>query len=44
MLGFKAFHSTQATLDGVETTHMIQKKLLSQGNVPANKQFMALAG
>jgi putative transposase len=25
MMGFKAFHSAQATLDGIETAHMIRK-------------------
>jgi len=44
MMGFKAFHSAQATLDGIETAHMIRKKQLSEYNVPAYEQFMALAG
>jgi putative transposase len=44
MLSFKAFHTAQATLDGIETAHMIRKKQLSEDNVPAYKQFMALAG
>ena len=26
MMGFKAFHSAQATIDGIETAHMIRKK------------------
>jgi len=43
-MGFKAFHSAQATLDGIETAHMIRKKQLSEDDVPAYKQFMALAG
>jgi putative transposase len=29
MLGFKAFHSAKATIDGIETVHMIRKKQLS---------------
>ena len=44
MMGFKAFHSAKATIDGIETTHMIRKGQLSNENIPANKQFMALAG
>jgi putative transposase len=44
MMGFKAFHSVKATLDGIETAHMIRKGQLSEGNMPAYKQFMALAG
>ena len=43
MMGFKAFHSAQATIDGIETAHMIRKKQLSGDNLPAYKQFMALA-
>lgn len=31
MMGFKAFHSTQATIAGIETAHMIRK-----GQIPAN--------
>jgi putative transposase len=44
MMGFKAFHSTKAALDGIETAHMIRKRQLFGGNMPAYKQFMALAG
>ncbi|TXL05813.1 IS6 family transposase, partial [Methylococcaceae bacterium CS2] len=44
MLGFKAYHSAQATIDGIETAHMIRKEQLSKENIPAYKQFMALAG
>ncbi|TXL03785.1 hypothetical protein BMR09_14115 [Methylococcaceae bacterium CS3] len=33
MMGFKAFHSAQATIDGIETAHMIRKGQLS------DKQF-----
>jgi len=43
MMGFKAFHSAQATIDGIETAHMIREKQLSGDNFPAYKQFMALA-
>ena len=43
MMGFKAFHSAKATLDGIETAHMIRKGQLSDENRPAYKQFMALA-
>jgi len=44
MMGFKAFHSAKATIDGIETAHMIRKGPLSDENIPAYKQFMALAG
>jgi putative transposase len=44
MMGFKAFHSAQATLDRIETAHMIRKKQLSEDDIPAYGQFMALAG
>ena len=44
MMGFKAFHSAQVTIDGIETAHMIRKGQLSEENVPAYKQFMAVAG
>ena len=44
MMGFKAFYSAQATIDGIETAHMILKGQLSEENIPAYKQFMALAG
>ena len=46
-MGFKAFHSAQATIAGIagiETAHMIRKGQLSEENIPAYKQFMALAG
>jgi putative transposase len=42
MLGFKAFHSAKATIDGIEIAHMIRKGQLSDENIPAYKQFMAL--
>ncbi len=44
IMGFKVSHSVQATIDGIETAHMIQKGQLSNENIPAYKQFMALAG
>ena len=44
MMGFKAFHSAKATIDGIETAHMIQKGQLSDEDIPAYKQFTALAG
>jgi putative transposase len=44
MTGFKAFRSAKATIDGIETVHMIRKGQLSDENIPAYKQFMALAG
>jgi Transposase and inactivated derivatives len=44
MMGFKAFHLAKATIDGIETAHMIRKGQLSEENMPAYKQFMALAG
>ena len=44
MRGFKAFHSAKATIDGIETAPMIRKGQLSDENIPAYKQFMALAG
>jgi putative transposase len=44
MMGFRAFHSAKATIDGIETAHMIRKGQLSDENIPAYKQFMALVG
>jgi putative transposase len=44
MMGFKAFHSAQATIAGIETAHMIRKGQLSEENMLAYKQFIALAG
>ena len=44
MMGFKAFHSAKATIDGIETAHMLRKGQLSGENMPAYMQFMALAG
>ena len=42
MMGFKAFHSAKATQDGIETAHMIRKGQLSDKNIAAYNQFMAL--
>jgi hypothetical protein len=39
MIKFKGAH-----IDGIETAHMIRKGQLSDQNIPAYKQFMALAG
>ena len=44
MVGFKTFNSSKATIDGIESAHMIRKGQLSNENIPAYKQFMALAG
>jgi putative transposase len=44
MLGFKAFRSAQATLDGIETAHMIRKGQLAGRTLPAHRQFINLAG
>jgi len=40
----KAFHSAKATINGIETAHMIRKGQPSDENIPAYKQFKALAG
>jgi putative transposase len=44
MMAFKAFYSAKATLDGIETAHMIRKKQFLEDNIPAYKQFIDLAG
>lgn len=44
MLGFKAFHSTSATLTGIEMAHMVRKAQLIDNLLPPHEQFMALAG
>ena len=38
-----SFHSAKATIDGIETAHMIRKGQLTEENIPPYKQFMALA-
>ena len=43
MTGFKAFYSAKATIAGIETAHMIRKGRLSNENISAYQQFMALA-
>ena len=43
MLGFKAFHSADATLAGIETAHMIRKGQLGQAGLSAFKQLATLA-
>ena len=42
MMRIKAFHSAKATTDGIETAHMLRKGQLSEENMPAYKQSMAL--
>jgi len=44
MISFKAFHSAKATLDGIETAHMIRKSQPYEENIPIYRQFMVLAG
>jgi putative transposase len=44
MMEFKAFHSAKATIDGIETAHIIRKEQLSDESIPVYKQFMAIAG
>ena len=43
MLGFKAFHSAEATLSGIETAHMIRKGQLRHNSLTAFQQFAELA-
>jgi len=43
-MGFKAFHSAGAMLDGIETAHMIRKGQFGQEAIPAHRQFLALEG
>ena len=44
MMGFSAFHSVKATIDGIEASDMIRKEQLTDENISSYKQFMALAG
>jgi putative transposase len=44
MKGFKAFHSTAATLQGIEVAHMIRKKQFGQTALSPFQQFASLAG
>ncbi len=44
MMGFKAFHSAEATLIGIELHHMLRKgQCTNMANIPVFKQFYALA-
>jgi putative transposase len=43
MLGFKAFHSSEATLVGIETAHMIRKGQLYANGLIAFQQCVELA-
>jgi len=43
MLGFKAFHSASATLEGIETAHMIRKGQFDPNGSTAFQQFAQLA-
>lgn len=43
MLGFKAFHSASATLEGIETAHMIRKGQFGANGMTAFQQFVQLA-
>jgi putative transposase len=43
MLGFKAFHSASATLEGIETVHMIRKGQFDANGLTAFQQFAQLA-
>ncbi len=45
MLGFKAFHSAEATISGIELHHMLKKRQNKLStNSPVYEQFYALAG
>jgi len=45
MMGFKAFHSAQATLAGIELHHMLKKGQHAHvANMPVYEQFYTLAG
>jgi len=43
MLGFKAFHSASATLEGIEAAHMIRKGQFDNNGMTAFQQFAQLA-
>ena len=43
MLGCKAFHSASATLEGIETAHMIRKGQFDANGLTAFQQFAQLA-
>jgi len=44
MLGFKSFSSAAATLNGIETAHMIRKGQIVVPGATGFQQFAALAG
>jgi len=45
MMGFKAFHSAEATIAGIELHHMLRKgQHINANNMPVFEQFYALAG
>jgi putative transposase len=44
MMGFKAFHSAEATLAGIEVAHMIRKGQLLTNRDNGFQQFAELAG
>ncbi len=44
MMGFKAFHSANATLIGIELCHMLSKgQPINAASLPVYEQFYALA-
>lgn len=43
MLGFKALHSADATLAGIETAHMIQKGQIDGNELTIMQKFAAFA-
>jgi hypothetical protein len=43
-MGFKAFHSAQATIAGIETAHMIRKGQLFEENMPDKTTALRLLG
>jgi putative transposase len=42
-MGFKAFHSANATIIGIELHHMIKKGQSKNSTLPVHEQFYALA-
>ncbi|MBC6445463.1 MAG: IS6 family transposase, partial [Alphaproteobacteria bacterium GM202ARS2] len=44
MKGFKAFHSANATLQGIEVAHMIRKRQFGQSGLSPFQQFASFAG
>lgn len=43
MMGFKAFHSAAATIDGIEAAHMIRKGQILGNGLTAFQLFAELA-